>query len=149
MFLFWSSKVLIWLRYYLEKRTLPSTTFPRIPVYWTEKHCFSAQHWFSKQRSAPVFIAFSFIWTSPHTDTSCYHNGIGWESSLHSHKSTGGDGGTRKECQQYLQVSACSEKLLPSTSSLPSPAKQLWNLLAYLSQIRKKPRKYDKSPQRG
>lgn len=31
----------------------------------------------------------------------------------------------------------------------PSSAKQLWNLLAYLNQIRKKPRKHDKNPQRG
>lgn len=39
--------------------------------------------------------------------------------------------------------------LLPSTSSLPSSAKQLWNLSAYLNQIRKKPRKHDKNTQRG
>lgn len=39
--------------------------------------------------------------------------------------------------------------LLASISSLPSPAKQLWNLLAYFSQIRKKPREHDKNPQRG
>lgn len=39
--------------------------------------------------------------------------------------------------------------LLPSTSPLPSPAKQLWNLLPYLNQIRKKPRKHNKNPQRG
>lgn len=39
--------------------------------------------------------------------------------------------------------------LVASTSSLPSSAKQLWNLSAYLNQIRKKSRKHDKHPQRG
>lgn len=59
--------------------------------------------------------------------------------------------GEHKQCQQYLQVSACFEKQCQyhSTSSSLCPAKQLWNLLAYFNQIRKKPRKHDKSPQRG